>query len=198
MRHQARNPVKPCFRLFYQYFFTQNSEALNQPATIEFNFGAHYFSRKEIIALQSRLSRLTAFAANNPPALLESAPILPQAEYERLKEFNATAAAFPRKALVHQLFEQQVAATRHGTGVPCRVAMNAGIVFDAFVKCWLRLLSGDALVIEILPVQAATFADLLIIVIPLTGESILWHQRCFSVGDRYTAFRPLLTALSTP
>lgn len=29
---------------------------------------------------------------------------------------------------------------------PCRVAMNAGIVFDASVQCWLQLLSGHALV----------------------------------------------------
>ncbi|HWE63822.1 MAG TPA: amino acid adenylation domain-containing protein, partial [Chloroflexota bacterium] len=70
------------------------------------------FDPATIGRLVDHLQILLAGVADNPDAHLDEAPLLPEAERRRvLVEWNDTRTAYPRDAAIHQLFQEQAAAT---------------------------------------------------------------------------------------
>ncbi|MDR6675814.1 condensation domain-containing protein, partial [Xanthomonas sp. 1678] len=59
--------------------------------------------------LHTALAGLVEALADVPQRLLRELTVLPEAERAQLAQFNATQAAYPDRALIHELFEAQVA-----------------------------------------------------------------------------------------
>ncbi|MDR6675816.1 condensation domain-containing protein, partial [Xanthomonas sp. 1678] len=59
--------------------------------------------------LHTALAGLVEALADVPQRLLRELTVLPEAEHAQLAQFNATQAAYPDRALIHELFEAQAA-----------------------------------------------------------------------------------------
>ncbi|MDF0607284.1 AMP-binding protein, partial [Neisseriaceae bacterium TC5R-5] len=79
------------------------------------------FDKRTIQRLEGQLERvLTAMVADEQQRVLELPLLSAEERQQVLVEFNATAAPYPQHALIHQLFEQQVARA------PAAIALRYG------------------------------------------------------------------------
>ncbi|MDR0219416.1 MAG: condensation domain-containing protein, partial [Enterobacteriaceae bacterium] len=106
-----RGAIFPLTITLHQYSIkSPQGETENQPFGLEFNYDTDYLNHDEVVALQSRLARLTDAVVACLDIPVEQAPLLSEAERQKLLvDFNATQADFPQDALIHTLFEQQAA-----------------------------------------------------------------------------------------
>ncbi|WP_162259054.1 condensation domain-containing protein, partial [Lysobacter sp. Root916] len=82
----------------------------NGDVAVHFDCNEAYFTRDEATLLAQRFAKALKLAVLSPDAVLVPADMLLDGERERvLEQFNATEAAYPRDALIHELFEQQAA-----------------------------------------------------------------------------------------
>ncbi|QNH20774.1 non-ribosomal peptide synthetase [Xanthomonas sp. GW] len=69
-----------------------------------------YFNADEVELLANRFRHVLRVALRSPDVELGLADVMPEEEREQLmRAFNATAAEYPREALIHELFEAQAA-----------------------------------------------------------------------------------------
>ncbi|GAB2879590.1 hypothetical protein GCM10027277_55990 [Pseudoduganella ginsengisoli] len=99
---------------------------------LDFNYNSDVFDHVEAQAIQRRMALLLEAAVRDPHQAIYRLPLMDEAErHQVLYGFNDTAMPYPRELLMHQLFEQQAAATpmacalRHGADSISYAELNA-------------------------------------------------------------------------
>ncbi|MGH9822500.1 MAG: condensation domain-containing protein, partial [Blastocatellia bacterium] len=72
-----------------------------------------------ILRLMRHYERLLRVIGSNPNVVLNTVPLLSEAELLQIAEWNDTEAAYPTLSAIHELFDEQVLRTPHSVAVRC-------------------------------------------------------------------------------
>jgi amino acid adenylation domain-containing protein len=97
--------------------FTVDATELGPRLWIVFRVNIHLFDPATVKRLSGHLERLLAGALADDARPVSSLPLLSEEEAQQLREWSATAAAYPRHLLLHRLVEDQVDRTPESLAV---------------------------------------------------------------------------------
>jgi amino acid adenylation domain-containing protein len=83
-----------------------------KPGTVEavLDYDQNFFERETVVQLAERFAVFAKGAQDEPSSVISALPIMSEGERRKvLVEFNQTAAEYPKKKCVHELFEEQAA-----------------------------------------------------------------------------------------
>ena len=90
----------------------------DEDVVVEFGFNRAYLNEAEVSGMIGRMRTMLDAVLDAPEIPVFQIPLLNGAERDQvLRGFNDTAVAYPKEALIHELFEQQVARTPEAVAV---------------------------------------------------------------------------------
>ena len=91
---------------------------LNESPLIEYSFNQNCLSESRVVDISQRIEEIMKQAVQGWDRPLGELSMLHEGEFERLVyEFNNTFSKYPKEALIHELFEQQVEKTPDAVAV---------------------------------------------------------------------------------